>query len=144
MDIDRKIELYTTRGWCPVPWAQHPQAIKDLIRLGCFRPKMKSCFENCLRLVLTAARRNRESGLFYCEGWAGSLIPMEHAWLLFNGEIVDLTLPDRDVEYGEHRCFTPAEAVAGLVRTCVWGPISNLSEIGPYAEALRLAREATP
>ena len=143
LSIDRRIELFHRQGWYPVRWSHHPAPIKELIRKGRFVPKMKACYENSLRLIMAAIETEHEQSLRYCEGWATSVIPIEHSWLVFDGAIVDLTLGSLDDEhpptYGEHRSFTCAEALALVVRVGTFGPLTNLWEIGPYTQAIRNA-----
>lgn len=92
---------------------------------------MKSCFENCQRLMMAVARAGLDERVRYCEGWATSMIPIEHAWLEVDGVIVDLTLDDV-AEYGAHRTFDATEVMRRLCIVQVFGPLSNLWEINPY------------
>lgn len=76
--IDRKIDRFLKNGWCPLPWKHHPPHIKAAIKAARMVPKMKGCFENSQRLVLS------NPSLAYVEGWiqAPSFpIPIEHAWV---------------------------------------------------------------
>ncbi len=142
LTIDRRIELFVRRGWCPIRWAHHPQPIKDLIRAGGCVPKLKCCYENSARLVMTACGTEYESRLRYCEGWASTIIPIAHAWLTLDDEIVDLTLgtgDDYPPIYGEHRSFSVVGTVAMIAKAGTYGPLTNLWKIGPYAAAARAA-----
>ena len=61
------------------------------------RSKIKRCFDNCSKLAL----RNKK--LEYVEGFVHSLIPLEHAFLIYNGKVVDPTLAIKtgfDERYG--------------------------------------------
>lgn len=51
----------------------------------------KSCFATSQRMFLSArARHNITAGrLNYCEGYGKSIIPVPHAWLEYNGKVVD-------------------------------------------------------
>jgi len=142
LTTDRRIELYSTRGWCPVPWSHLPPEIKAEIRRIGFVPKMKSCYENCARFVLYTEL----PGIEYHEGYASGAsllgIPIEHAWLTWNGKVVDLTLPPGG-EYHESHTYTKDEIRKTLCRTMVWGPVNEpkLWELHPnralYEKLLR-------
>lgn len=133
MNTDQKIDYYCRRGWCPVPWAHHPPEIRNEIRRIGFRPKMKSCFENCQRFVIDTTL-----DVQYHEGYVISMIPMEHAWLTWNGKIVDLTIPDVQ-EYLKSNVYTWEQITRSIVRTGVFGPIDQrtLVTCNPMIEELR-------
>ena len=89
LSVERKIEVYIGRGWCPVPWRHHPQEIRDEIRRLGFRPQLKQCFRNSQIFLVGSTLE----GLEYMEGWSRSPsgIPVVHAWLLYDGKPLDLT-----------------------------------------------------
>jgi hypothetical protein len=119
MNTDQKIEMYCKRGWCPVPWAHHPKEIRDELRRMRFRPKMKSCFENCQRFVMHTMLDVR-----YTEGYAVSMIPVEHAWLTWNGRIIDLTLQDVH-SYLSGTQYTWGQVAKSISKTGVFGPVNQ-------------------
>jgi hypothetical protein len=70
-----------------------PEPVADVFRTMGWRPKLKCCFYNCQRLVIDAHTLDRNTaGLTYVEGWVDIGIPIAHAWLVLNGDIVDPTL----------------------------------------------------
>jgi hypothetical protein len=88
---ERKIIEYMSRGYATVPWGHHPKAIRDELRRMGLRPMLKSCFRNCQAFALRT-----ELPVEYREGWVLSLgVPLEHAWLNYEGKIVDLTIYDQ-------------------------------------------------
>ena len=54
--------------------------------------KMGQCFKNASTLAI-------ERGWQYCEGFAFGIIPVLHAWCLFDGKVVDPTWQDPDSKY---------------------------------------------
>ena len=129
-------QRFRKHGYVAVKWGHHPDAVRDIIKREHFRPKLKSCFENCARLIIGALRFNYAQYFTYCEGWIeADGLPMQHAWLLYKGEIVDLTLVGRDdVTYGEHRTMTCKEARDKIVETGKYGPFVELHSFGPHVE----------
>ena len=59
---------------------------KALKRIG-FIPEKKKCFYNAQMLALT----DNSGQIKYCEGYALSIIPLNHAWIEINGKVVDVT-----------------------------------------------------
>jgi hypothetical protein len=58
----------------------------DLINRNGIRCKQRECFANAQRLAIDSDK------IKYVEGYANpNLIPVSHAWNLFNGKVVDLT-----------------------------------------------------
>lgn len=61
---------------------------------------IKQCFSNCFEEAL-----RHPDKLVYCEGYATGVIPVHHAWLLYNDKIIDPTwdhmkeFNDRKPEY---------------------------------------------
>ena len=47
---------------------------------------IKECFQNCFIAATTYP-----DDLIYCEGYAMAMIPIHHAWLLFDGKVFDPT-----------------------------------------------------
>jgi hypothetical protein len=66
------------------------------------------------------------------------MIPIEHAWLTWNGKIVDLTIPDVQ-EYLKSNVYTWEQITRSIVRTGVFGPIDQrtLVTCNPMIEELR-------
>lgn len=128
-------------GWAPVRWSHHPPVIKQLIHKGGFRPKAKSCFENCVQLVMAALGSQYEDDIRYCEGWVTSkvLLATKHAWLLYCGEIVDLTLVGRkDIQYGRPVIMTPKQVVEALRTVGTYGPFTGEQVDIRWAENLTI------
>ena len=125
-DTDRRIAQYMRNGWAPVPYAHHPPHIRLAIREARMRPKMKCCFENCIRLIC----QQQVVPLTYCEGWVSTAhvpFPIEHAWLKDeHGTVVDVTISEsRKAVILAHREYTPAEVRVGILKTQVYGPIDK-------------------
>lgn len=51
---------------------------------------IKQCFKNCFSSVV-----ENPDDLIYCEGYAAGLIPTHHAWLLYQGQVIDPTWHNR-------------------------------------------------
>lgn len=72
----------------------HGRKFEQVVR----RPKwvqkgiIKECFANCLKEVVKHPDR-----LVYCEGYATGVIPTHHAWLLYEGKVIDPTWDGRDI-----------------------------------------------
>ena len=115
--------LFMARGFAVVPWAHHPPEVKAAIRASGRRPMVKQCYANCqaFLLGLPAAMRGRFQ---YREGrcrWREATFT--HAWLLFDGAVLDLTLPSEEITYLESRTADCEEiAHAGMQRRR-WGPL---------------------
>jgi hypothetical protein len=61
------------------------------------RYRIKECYYNAQRVLLFAnAWGFDEHELSYAEGYAQSIIPVPHGWLLLNGKVVDLTMRLRE------------------------------------------------
>ena len=131
IDTQRRIDVFLERGWCPVPWAHHPKAIKDALRFFGIRPQMKQCFANCQRFTVLA-----DLDVEYHEGWVLSVIPIEHAWLKYEGQIVDLTLVPREdpVQYLDSIAYSRSDIRQNMIRTQSWRVIDPdaLARLHPY------------
>lgn len=135
---DDKIRSFLTNGWCPVPYAHHPKPIRDALREVGLRPAMKQCFANCQRLLVTSSL-----DLEYHEGWAVHLIPFEHAWLVWEGQRIDLTLRGDDMDYRESIQYTKAEVLLNAVETSQWAVMDPraLAELHPMRARFELLQQ---
>lgn len=85
----------------------------------------KLCFDNCRRAV---ENLDTYAGATYVEGFAvareGPKMALEHAWLEFEGVILDPTLPDRDLVYFPSLRFSGREglAAAAAIPKKDWDP----------------------
>ncbi len=134
-DTNRRCDGFLTRGFYPVRWAHHPPEIKDAIRLIGFRPLMKQCYRNSQLFAIRNADLGLGLDLEYREGWGLSLIPIEHAWLVYKGEVLDLTIDDGRIEYAQSYSYTPEQIRANMVRSLSWCPLTDgrrFSEIHPH------------
>ena len=141
-DINRVVEVFNRQGWYPAPWVQHPPEIKAAIRALGWRPRIKECFANCQRFLL----QSEVPGLEYREGWIRSVIPMTHAWLVYKGERLDLTLrPAReDIVYMESIAYSEDDVRRAVVASRFYAPVNpaELERIGPFRAAFEaLQRE---
>lgn len=53
---------------------------------------IKECFSNCFKEVC-----KNPSKLIYCEGYATGVIPVHHAWLVYDNKVIDPTWHGRDI-----------------------------------------------
>lgn len=126
MTNQQRIEFYLSRGWCPVPWAHHPKPVRDAIRAIGFRPQMKQCWANSQRLFVENARRRLGLNLEYHEGLASYIMPFEHAWLVYEGEILDLTtIPGSEMTYLNSVVYTVEEVTDSMTRNGTYSPVSS-------------------
>lgn len=133
---DDVIRQLNERGWAEALWAHHPPEVRAAIRSLGWRPQVKQCFANCQRFALA-----RLLEVEYREGWVHTVIPIQHAWLVYRGEILDLTLdPGRDVEYLESYAVPLEEVALAAVRRGFFGPIhpEDLARMGPFLKAVGL------
>jgi hypothetical protein len=88
---------------------------------------------NCQRFAIGAKSIGLD--VEYREGWVESIIPIEHAWLIYEGKVLDLTLgEDREVTYRESTAYGVEEIIGNCVRTGAWCPVDprKMFEIGPW------------
>src|SRR5262252_8440527 len=103
-----------------------PLELRKHLRSFGIRPQKQSCFQNCQRIVLAARGTPLEGRLEYREGWFQSVIPIKHAWLMFDGCIQDPTLGDTTPEqYLESISYTHEQIVAHLVRDQTWSAVDD-------------------
>jgi hypothetical protein len=135
-DLDRKIDLYVNHGGCPVKWAHHPKPIKDKLRAIGLRPMMKSCFRNCQQFFLYADDLDLE----YHEGWivCSVGVPIQHAWLVWQGQRIDLTLDDNRIEYVSSYKYDRKQVVKAIFKNGTWSPVNEprLYLISPFYEMM--------
>jgi len=137
-DTDRRVRCFLRRGWCPVPWAHHPKPIRDALRAMGWRPKMKGCWQNAQRFACEAPRHGIE--VEYREGYCQGIIPFDHGWLMYEGEVLDLTLTPADVReytYLDSYAVSRAEVLLALHGHECWGPVypERLAKLSPFAAA---------
>lgn len=132
------IQVYESirrNGWCPALWKHHPQEIKDAIKAMGFRPQVKECFRNCQKFVLMNEMLGLGLDVEYHEGWILATIPMEHAWLVYKGELLDLTLSaDRDIQYLDSTGHDFEDVRDSCIRTGMFKPVDDyrMREISPF------------
>lgn len=101
------------RPYRPVSWAHHPPEIKAALRSYRIRPVSKSCHMNSQRFCLCA--HELKDRLTYREGLARCPLLdsfwFAHAWLTFDGEVLDFTLEPQLTLYGESWDVPRAELV---------------------------------
>lgn len=133
-EVDRMIAVFNRQGWYPAKWSHHPKAIKDALRDIGLRPQIKQCFANCQRLLLSDHPIARE--LSYHEGYVQTVIPIQHAWLVYGQAIVDLTLGPRvAINYLDSFAYTREEVRRKVIKTLTFGPVSEvaLALLSPFA-----------
>jgi hypothetical protein len=139
MTDEEKIRQYLDEGFCPVPTSHLGKQIRDALDAMGLQPGMKECFANCQKFVTMNERRGLGLDVVYVEGWVQSIIPMEHAWILHRGSIVDLTLsPDRKypTQYLGGIEYSAEDVLANMIETGTYSPIDQerLFKIGPFYE----------
>tara|TARA_Y100000310_G_C20694583_1_gene824645 strand:- start:1194 stop:1664 length:471 start_codon:yes stop_codon:yes gene_type:complete len=96
MTRNERVAYYKANGWCPVPWAHHCEEVKDELRRMKLRPRLKDCWKNSQEFFLFTEL----GGVTYHEGIcvlknpesvAGARGLIDHAWLRYEGEMLDLT-----------------------------------------------------
>lgn len=150
-ELNRRIEGYHKRGWYPVKYAHHPKVIRDAIRAIGFRPQMKACHANCQRFMMGIHRDLRSSALpadpalariEYHEGFSLGLIVFTHAWLVLDGEVIDLTLDDIA---GRRYLISQAHDMEAIAINCArkgaWTWIDEAWFEANYERAWKLASE---
>jgi len=143
MTSEEQVALYLKQGWCPAKWSHHPKVIKDALRTIRFVPGIKECFANCQRFAIDVDRYQLPLDVEYREGYVISIIPIEHAWLMVDGETVDLTLdPDREHEHLRSYAVPVDEIRTNMLKTrsyCAVRP-RELVKLSPfYKDMKRLA-----
>lgn len=146
-DLTRIRDVFDKQGWYPARWSHHPKEIRDALKAMRYRPRIKSCWQNSQVFFL---RCNLElqnpiaKNLFYCEGWIDTVgVPMEHAWLLYKDEILDLTLAENDrrkvVYIGCGLTYTVDEVLAHLRESKFYSPVDKrkLLSVSPFKEFIR-------
>ena len=131
-----KVHQYLTRGWAPAKWAHHPKEIKDAIRAMRWRPGIKMCWANSQIFLIAARARGIETE--YREGWCLCPVPVDHAWLIYKGKTLDLTLGPEEfgdglIQYGPSYAVSIKEVAAKVITRGVHSPIlpDKLSSICP-------------
>jgi hypothetical protein len=141
LTTERKVELYNRQGWCPVPWRHHAPEIRELIHMLGFRPQMKCCYMNSQRFVVGNYHKGAGLDLEYREGWAiGCIVPVQHAWLLYKGEVLDLTLDSSKTQYLQSCAVDVEEVLEHMIKTRVYGPVlteEQYQQISPWRDASR-------
>ena len=144
MTAEEQVALYLKQGWCPVKWSHHPKVIKDILRAIRLVPGMKECFANCQRFVTDVDLHGFDLNVEYREGYVVSILPIEHAWLTVNGEVVDLTLaPDRPREYLDSYAVPVDEIRRNMLEQKAYCPVrpQELMKLSPFYESfLQLAK----
>jgi hypothetical protein len=133
------IQIYNRQGWYPVQWRHHPPEIHELIRTLRFRPQMKCCYMNSQRLLVGNHHLDLGLDLQYREGWIQTVIPIQHAWLLYNGQILDLTLDSRETHYLESIGSTIDQVLGHMISTRTYSevvPYRELHQISPWRAAM--------
>lgn len=131
---DEVIRQLNQRGWAEALWAHHPPEVKAAIRSMGWRPQVKQCFANCQRFALA-----RLLDVEYREGWVQTVIPLQHAWLVYRGEVLDLTLdPGRSAEYLRSYAVPLDEVALSAVRNRAYGPVrpKDLDGMSPFPKLL--------
>lgn len=144
-DLDKRLRAFQRNGWYPVPYRHHPRPIRDALRRIGLRPAMKQCFANCQRFVLNVDWLDVE----YHEGYVTATIPIPHAWVVWEGQIIDLTLKaddNRDIIYHGSTVYSRIAILANVRKTEAWCVIDEraLMQHHPLREEFELLRRLGP
>lgn len=94
------------------------------------RGEIKNCFSNCF---IEATRHPYD--LTYCEGYAMGVIPVHHAWLLYNGKVIDPTWDGRDIINDKSEYFgvpfSNKYILKVAIETGYYGVIDNFTQNYP-------------
>ena len=129
MSFWEQIAYYRDHGCCPLPTAHHPKEIREALRVASIRPMMKECFRNSQRFIIGAGLGDR---LIYVEGTTGDF-GNHHAWLLFDGKILDLTLDEETHDYHPELTATVKEVARHFLSQNGYCPMGMIvhSELDP-------------
>lgn len=133
--VDDIYHQIRARGWAPALWAHHPPEVKRAITTMGWRPQVKQCFMNCQRFILGGHGLEVE----YREGYVQTLIPMEHAWLIYKGEVLELTLdPNKEISYLDSHTASILDIQMNMAITGSYGPVfpRDLAELSPFRKEL--------
>jgi hypothetical protein len=143
MTVDEQITIYLRDGFCPARTDHLPKKVQDILDEIGLVPGIKECFANCQRFAIDVDRYQLPLDVEYREGYVISIIPIEHAWLMVDGETVDLTLdPDREHEHLRSYAVPVDEIRTNMLKTrsyCAVRP-RELVKLSPfYKDMKRLA-----
>lgn len=128
-ELDEKMDHYMKYGWAPASQDHLPDVIQNALGEMGLEPRIKECFANSQRFVLDCQRYGLDLDVEYHEGWVLTIIPIEHAWLMWEGEVLDLTLgPEKGVRYLESRTYTREEIIENMVETHMYTPLTEPQE----------------
>lgn len=127
MNTEEKLQRYMRDGFCPVPTSHHPRPIQEALETICLQPMLKECYVNSQKMMVGVHHHDLDLDLEYHEGYAIGIIPFEHAWLTWCGEVVDLTLDDAKgrIQYGESYSYTYEEILRNMRNTEMWCPLTD-------------------
>jgi len=136
--VEDWLEHYIEHGWAPAQWEHHPDVIQDAFGVMGFEPRLKECFSNCQKFTLDSKRYGLDIEVEYHEGYVISIIPFEHAWLTFEGEVLDLTLgPDKVVEYLDSYTYSREEIRESVQKDMRYSPLTSYQkfhQISPWGD----------
>ena len=155
MGANGRFHQYAEMGWAPVPWSHHPKEIRDALRATGLRPGLKMCFANSQRLLVRATDMGLAVAerLAYREGWAlldiggdSARLPIEHGWLEYGGNVLDLTSADGRLQYGPAITYSYEQIVKNAARTGLWCVLDPraLAEIHPMRKAFESINKSEP
>lgn len=138
-ESEKRLAYYLRNGWAPVKYAHQPAEIKaELRRIG-MRPQMKQCFANCQRFIVQSAL----TGLEYHEGYITAIIPLEHAWLTWDGERIDLTLAPNGphpITYHGSTSYSRDDVLANVMATGLWAVLDYHALNAQHPMAAEMAK----
>ena len=101
------------------------ERMNELLETSYYQPELKQCYQNSLFMM-------QEDGVGYCEGYmiSSSLpIPIEHAWNVVDGKVVDFTSSLWDWKADdEKRIYFGVE----MPKRWALGKMNELMITGPY------------
>lgn len=89
---------------------------------------IKECFSNCFNAIIRHPNK-----LVYCEGYATALIPVHHAWLLYDGKIIDPTWDAQKIDAVEYFgiAFNYEYVVQTAINTGYYSVLDNFAQHHP-------------
>jgi len=143
VDILEKCQAEIRNGWYPAPQAHLPAEIRQALRRYGIRPAVGMCHRNSQRFMMDSDYEDPAlaARLTYCEGFAssGQSIWFQHAWLLIDGAMLDLTLePDPAHEYIRRYTATVMEIARYLfaVKSYTWVKLGENERVDDVSRAL--------
>ena len=100
------------------------ERMNELLEKSYYQPQLKECYQNALFMM-------QEEGVGYCEGYMISSaipIPIEHAWNIVDGKVIDFTSSLWEWSCDEKRIYFGVE----MPKEWALNKMQELMLTGPY------------